>query len=593
MYYGLTAFAMVLTAVVGGGLAVGLLVRHDRAHAAYAFGLLMASIALWALTHVGALLSPTAQWALRFGQLSYVSVVTVPVLWLVFALRYADRGGVLSRRRVGLLLVVPALTLAVVGTAEWHTLFYRSITLTERAGQPIVLTTPGPWHAVNVVYSYTLIAVGTGLLIKTALTSNRLYRRQSAGLVALVSVPWLVNIGYHLGIRPIAAVDPTPLVLVAVGIPIAGFAVRQDLTSFLPVAYERVFRTLADPVLVVAADDTVVVANDAARDAFKRGPLEGRDGTTLLPDAVLDGASIPATIDTTECSMSHDGEAREYLIRGHEIDPDGEPRGTIVTLTDITVQAEQREQLQRKADRLASQTERLEHKNEQLERLADIVSHDLQGPLATAQKLTTLLESDIEDPSPTVEQWLDDLDAVHERLDGFAEHLPRLARESVDVERTEACALTTVARDAWNVVETGPLELDIADDRTLDGDRRRLQQLFENLFRNAAEHGVTDTQAAADGAGAESTAPPSAPADSESATVVRVGTTASGIYIEDDGPGIDPKRREAVFEYGTGSADGTGFGLAIVRTIVEAHGWTITATESATGGARFEIATDR
>ena len=40
----------------------------------------------------------------------------------------------------------------------------------------------------------------------------------------------------------------------------------------------------------------------------------------------------------------------------------------------------------------------------------------------------------------------------------------------------------------------------------------------------------------------------------------------------------------------TGS--GSGLGLAIVRTIVEAHGWTVTATESASGGARFDVRVD-
>ena len=35
--------------------------------------------------------------------------------------------------------------------------------------------------------------------------------------------------------------------------------------------------------------------------------------------------------------------------------------------------------------------------------------------------------------------------------------------------------------------------------------------------------------------------------------------------------------------------EGTGFGLAIVRQIVEAHDWSITVTDSESGGARFEI----
>ena len=63
-----------------------------------------------------------------------------------------------------------------------------------------------------------------------------------------------------------------------------------------------------------------------------------------------------------------------------------------------------------------------------------------------------------------------------------------------------------------------------------------------------------------------------------------------GFYVEDDGPGIPPGDRDAVFEWGYSSTlEGTGFGLAIVREVAEAHGWSVSATESDAGGARFEV----
>ena len=36
----------------------------------------------------------------------------------------------------------------------------------------------------------------------------------------------------------------------------------------------------------------------------------------------------------------------------------------------------------------------------------------------------------------------------------------------------------------------------------------------------------------------------------------------------------------------------TGLGLAIVKRFVDGHGWTVTVTDSETGGARFEVWTD-
>ncbi|SER25115.1 ATP-binding protein [Natrinema salaciae] len=66
---------------------------------------------------------------------------------------------------------------------------------------------------------------------------------------------------------------------------------------------------------------------------------------------------------------------------------------------------------------------------------------------------------------------------------------------------------------------------------------------------------------------------------------------SDGFYVADTGPGL-PADRESLFELGyTTAADGTGFGLAIVEQIAEAHdwNWTVTARDGDEGGARFEI----
>jgi signal transduction histidine kinase len=106
----------------------------------------------------------------------------------------------------------------------------------------------------------------------------------------------------------------------------------------------------------------------------------------------------------------------------------------------------------------------------------------------------------------------------------------------------------------------------VDDDLTFAVDPDRLQQLFENLFRNAIEHGGDDV-------------------------TIRVGAIENnGFYVEDDGPGIPEEKREDVFDSGfTTNRDGTGFGLAIVKEIVEAHGWTVSVADSDEGGARFEV----
>jgi len=73
---------------------------------------------------------------------------------------------------------------------------------------------------------------------------------------------------------------------------------------------------------------------------------------------------------------------------------------------------------------------------------------------------------------------------------------------------------------------------------------------------------------------------------------VTVGDLAerTGFYVADDGPGIRADDPEAVFESGYSTqGGGAGLGLAIVESVADDHDWAVTVTESADGGARFEV----
>jgi signal transduction histidine kinase len=107
--------------------------------------------------------------------------------------------------------------------------------------------------------------------------------------------------------------------------------------------------------------------------------------------------------------------------------------------------------------------------------------------------------------------------------------------------------------------------------RTLLGHYEPLRRAFANLLRNAAEamhgRGTIDITLASDGPGG-----------------------GLAITIADHGPGIAPDLRQRIFEpYFTTKADGTGLGLALVRSTLEAHRGTITVSETAGGGATFAI----
>ena len=199
----------------------------------------------------------------------------------------------------------------------------------------------------------------------------------------------------------------------------------------------------------------------------------------------------------------------------------------------------------------------LAEKTERLSAFASVVGHDLRNPLSVASGNLALAK----------DGQTDRLDAVESALDRMAEMIDDVLALAQDGERSitvEPVDLDDAVTAAWNTVATAGATLDGPVDCVVQADPGQLGRLFENLFRNAVEHG------------------------GETVTVA-VDRTDDGFVVADDGPGIPADERETVFELGVTGASGTGLGLAIVQNIAEAHGWTVAVGESDAGGARFEI----
>lgn len=210
---------------------------------------------------------------------------------------------------------------------------------------------------------------------------------------------------------------------------------------------------------------------------------------------------------------------------------------------------------------LQAREQELSEKNERLERFTSVVSHDLRNPLSVAKGYTEVAQQEGGEL-----EALEKVEQSLERMDALIDELLTLARQGEAIDDMESLCLERIAADAWETAETKEASLTIKEDNCFKGDGNRIQQLFENLFRNAVEHG------------------------SENVDVTVGAIDQDGFYVEDNGPGVPESELNDIFEHGyTTSDDGTGFGLTIVDEIVDAHGGTISIAEGSNGGARFEI----
>jgi len=230
---------------------------------------------------------------------------------------------------------------------------------------------------------------------------------------------------------------------------------------------------------------------------------------------------------------------------------------------------------------LAEAETALKRQNERLEEFASIVSHDLRNPLNVAQGQLELARIQLDPVEGGASERLDTVERAHDRMGSLVDELLALARAGKRVETVASVALADVTERSWRQVPTTGAALVVETERVIRADQGRLQQLIENLARNAVEHGSTNDRTESDD-----------DTDHGNDVTVTVGDVddGSGFYVADDGPGIREEDRERVFERGYSSTEeGTGFGLAIVAEIADAHGWEVTVTDGSEGGARFEV----
>jgi two-component system, OmpR family, sensor histidine kinase KdpD len=251
----------------------------------------------------------------------------------------------------------------------------------------------------------------------------------------------------------------------------------------------------------------------------------------------------------------------------------------------------EREQLRQEADRVAI----MEEVDRQRAALLRSVSHDLRTPLASIRAVASELRAGADHAAPVRQELLGLVCDEAERLDRIVANLLSLSRieaGSFQPDR-QAVDLDELVRDVAK--RLGRLFDDVCLDCRLDAelplvdiDYVQVDQVLSNLLENAARFAPpgSTVHLSATAEPAEPTAPADPADGAQSGRQVVVA-------IRDEGPGIDGRQLDHVFEpLRTGRAStSSGVGLALCKAIVEAHGGMIEATNNPTGGAclRFTL----
>ena len=301
-------------------------------------------------------------------------------------------------------------------------------------------------------------------------------------------------------------------------------------------------------------------------------------GETIQWESFDDGEFLifqDITVIDDDVNRTDSGSMLVAPVGDHGVLTMGTKREGAITETDLELARVFAANVEAAMDRVERETvlrereRELERQNERLDRFASVLSHDLRNPLSIASGYAEIARTESE--SADVADAVAEVQTAVERMSTLVDQTLTLARDGTRVDETEPVDVPGLTRRLAEATtgQTPTVELDDGDDWTVAGDPNRVERILDNLLRNANEHGGPDV-------------------------TVWLGRLDDepGFYVADDGPGIPPDRREAVFEYGTSFDDSTGLGLAIVAELTRAHGWTVTVEESRAGGARFVFHTD-
>jgi signal transduction histidine kinase len=233
------------------------------------------------------------------------------------------------------------------------------------------------------------------------------------------------------------------------------------------------------------------------------------------------------------------------------------------------------EKLESSREEVAERTRELERSNEELDRFASVVSHDLQAPLATVSMYAQLLERRHGESLGDDRRIIDGIcqatgqsrELIRDLLEYSKSGRGELRARPVDTNHLVSEVLELLAAP---IQEAGAV-VDVDDLPGVTADPANLRQVFQNLIGNAVKFADTEPR-------------------------VSVGAIRKGdlvrFAVEDNGIGMDPKDAREIFEpfhrlHGSGHYPGTGIGLAVCERIVEHHGGRIWAESSPGRGSTF------
>jgi len=342
--------------------------------------------------------------------------------------------------------------------------------------------------------------------------------------------------------------------------------------------YREIFNAANDAILLINANSGEIAdVNDAMLNMFgyssRESFLSSEESKSFFAFLDLTQNEVRKKMDLTIESGPHIFESRannkqgdifwvEVSLLNSNI---GGQISVLAVIRDISKRKEDEELLQYNQklleDRVAIRTRELENKNKELESFSYMVSHDLRSPLRAIDGFCQILKEDYE---PVLDEqgkkYLDNVRAASQRLGNLIDdllQLSRVSRQEINITSVDLSGLVNMTVEKLTQSEKYKnVDVAIQRDVITDGDEGLLQVVIENLVNNAFKYSST-----------------------KDSPKIEFGTLQKGseqiFYVKDNGVGFEMAYVHKLFlpfqRLHGREFEGTGIGLASVKTIIDHH----------------------
>ncbi|MGE5464213.1 MAG: histidine kinase N-terminal 7TM domain-containing protein [Syntrophothermus sp.] len=346
---------LVLSTVVAALVALYVWERRATVSGGIALALLALACAEWSLGYALEIAGLDLHTKIIWGKSQYLGIVSVPLLWIIFAYSYSTQSNRMTRRIMGLLALIPWMTLILAFSTGSHGLIWQDVHIRKVGTFSALDVQHGPWFWIYWVYSNILILAGTIFILISLQRTKGLLRRQNVILLIAVLAPWVGNIFYISGLSPIPYLDFTPFAFTISIVVFTWGIFKFKLVNLAPVARDLVIERMRDGMIVLDTQGKIVDINTAvqrtlglsasqaigqrAKDLFSAWPtlVERYENRLEAQDEVFFGEGDSAI--WYELRMTPLVDSHERLL------------GRVVTIRDITEKKQTEEALRRSEEK--------------------------------------------------------------------------------------------------------------------------------------------------------------------------------------------------------------------------------------------------